>query len=397
MASVSIWPMKLFCRAMVNKFQTIRSGLYPLWLIGANLSARLGGMVILLIIGHSFAAEVLGEYFKALALIGLAITATQAGSGPLLVRLAQSRSFVKARFLVILRLVIALVSTVLVIKYAAQPLGQFWPLMLMPFACALSPDWIVAAQTRFSRLGLIAVLGQVTGIMVAVWASVSQSPDALYGIAPAISLASLVFACLFAFKRTGNDSDLILPARHGDNVVGLVGFTLLAGFLPNLDFVLMGAEDGTLFLAQRVFLLCAGLTAAIASTLFAKRQSGHLRDFWLLMPMASVSLMLFFWPEALAKLIYGAPSDLLISALQAGAAWPMLFALLTRQILILQENTAVRLVGWICLALAIITAFSIPNVGTATGVMVLIELRLAVLMVILFACQRYVITRQVTA
>lgn len=397
MATASIWPMKLFCRAMVSKFQTLQSGLYPLWLIGANLSARLGGMLILLIIGHSFAPDVLGEYFKALALIGLAVTATQAGSGPLLVRLAQSRSYAKARLIVLFRLVLALIVTVLVIADTTQPLGQFWPLLLMPVACALSPDWQVAARTRFSRLGLIAILGQVAGVMVAVWASLSPSHGVLYLIAPAISLTSLMLACLFAHERSNNDDDRTITPHQPKNAVGLVGFTLLAGFLPNLDFILLGADDGTLFLAQRVFLLCAGLMAAIASILFAKQQSGRLRDFWLLIPMGTVSLLLVTWPHILAGLIYDAPSDELIRVLQIGAAWPMLFALVTRQILILQEESALTLVGWICLALAITTALVLPNTASSTDLMLMIELRMAILTTILFACQRYLIMRQAIA
>lgn len=353
-------------------------------------------MVILVLIGHAYSQADLGTYFQLLAMIGLAVTATQAGSGPLLVRLAQRRTFRPALFIVVLRLLIAMIASALITLTTSLPFGHYWPLILIPLAAALSPDWLIAAKTRFSRLGLTAVTGQACGIVAALWASMTHAPSALYLIAPAISLASFALATMFAFERSPTRSLETVPTKNGD-AFGLVGFTLLAGFLPNLDFVLLGAEHHQLFLAQRIFLFCAGLIAAIASALFAKQQTGRLRDVWLLMPMAFVSGLLFFFPGALAKIVYHDPSNDLISVLQIGAVWPIMLALCTRQILILQETSAFRWVGWLCLALMIISAFGMPIFTASTDIMALIVFRMTCLILILVACQKVLTKRQVMA
>jgi O-antigen/teichoic acid export membrane protein len=367
-----------------------------MWLIGANMIARLSGMVILILIGHAYSQADLGTYFQMLAMIGLAVTATQAGSGPLLVRLAQRGAFEKAALTVATRFVIAGIASLLIIATTSLPLAQYWPLILIPFAAALSPDWIISAKTRFSRLGMIAVLAQACGIMVAVWAARSHSHSALYLIAPAVSLASLALATTFAFEKS--PSDLTTPKVIGDgSTFGLVGFTLLAGFVPNLDFVLLAANNDPLFLAQRIFLFCAGLIAAIAATLFAKNEAGHLRDIWLLAPMAFISGLLLLFPGTLADLFYATPSENIVNLLQIGAAWPVLPALLTRQILILQETPAVRWLGWGSLALMVISASAMPVRDTAIDTMMLIEFRLACLVLIMFASQKVMTRRQFMA
>ena len=243
---------------------------------------------------------------------------------------------------------------------------------------------------------MIAVAGQVCGIVAALWASVTHAPLTLYLIAPTVSLASFALATIFAFERSPNRSVETVPTKNGD-AFGLVGFTLLAGFLPNLDFVLLGPEHHHLFLAQRIFLFCAGLIAAIASALFAKQQTGRLRDIWLFMPMAFVSGLLFFFPGALAMIVYHDPSNDLISVLQIGALWPIMLALCTRQILILQETSAFRWVGWLCLALMIISAFGMPIFTASTDIMALIVFRMTCLILILFACQKVLTKRQVMA
>lgn len=367
-----------------------------MWMIGANMIARLGGMAILVLIGHAYSEADLGTYFQLLAMVGLAVTATQAGSGPLLVRLAQNAAFGQAMHVVATRFLIAGFAAILIVTTTSVPLAQYWPLILIPVAAALSPDWMIAAKTRFSRLGMIAVIGQACGIMVAVWASLSHSDLALYLIAPAVSLASLALATAFAFEQSPSHSTNAAPARKS-GAFGLVGFTLLAGFLPNLDFVLLGTDNDPLFLAQRVFLFCAGLIAAIASTLFAKNEVGQIRDIWLLAPMALIAGLLLFLPDKLADLFFASPSDDLITILQIGAAWPVLMAFIARQILILQEISAVKWLGWGCLALMIFTALAIPTSDLAPDIMMLIEFRLACLVLILLGCQKVATRRQVVA
>ncbi|MBE69620.1 MAG: hypothetical protein CMO07_02445 [Thalassospira sp.] len=365
-------------------------------MIGANMIARLGGMAILVLIGHAYSEADLGAYFQLLAMVGLAVTATQAGSGPLLVRLAQNAAFGQAMHVVSTRFLIAGFTSILIVTTNSVPLAQYWPLILIPIAAALSPDWMIAAKTRFSRLGMIAVIGQGCGIVVAVWASLSQSDLALYLIVPAVSLTSLALAIAFAFEQSPCHSTNAEPAPKS-SVFGLVGFTLLAGFLPNLDFVLLGTDNDPLFLAQRVFLFCAGLIAAIASTLFAKNEVGQIRDIWLLAPMVLIAGLLLFLPDKLADLFFASPSDDLITILQIGAAWPVLMAFIARQILILQEISAVKWLGWGCLALMIISASAIPPRDLAPDIMMLIELRLAYLVLILLACQKVATRRQVMA
>ncbi len=396
MARGSTMHMKPFCHAMVRwsaLLKSVGSRLYPMWMIGANMIARLGGMAILVLIGHAYSEADLGTYFQLLAMVGLAVTATQAGSGPLLVRLAQNAAFGQAMHVVGTRFLIAGFASTLIVTTTGVPLAQYWPLILIPFAAALSPDWMIAAKTRFSRLGMIAVMGQACGIVVAVWAWLSHSDLALYLIAPAVSLASLALATAFAFEQSSTKA----PMAHTGSVLGLVGFTLLAGFVPNLDFVLLGTDNDPLFLAQRVFLFCAGLIAAITSTLFAKNEVGQIRDIWLLAPMVLIAGLLLFLPGKLADLFYTSPSDDLITVLQVGAAWPVLMAFIARQILILQELSTVKWLGWGCLALMIISALIMPARDLASDIMMLIELRLACLVVILLACQKVVTRRQVIA
>jgi len=171
----------------------------------------------------------------------------------------------------------------------------------------------------------------------------------------------------------------------------------LAGCFPNLDFVLLGQDNHALFMAQRVFLFCAGLLAAIASTLFAKRQSGALRDVWLLLPMAVISLLLMVLPHQVAMFIYATPSHELIEVLQHGALWPIFLALLTRQILTLQEMPHAAWLGWICLIVLIITAFLISPILAATDVILVAQYRLGLLILILVAWAAITSKRRVSA
>ena len=390
--------MKRFYRAMDKPRHTLSHYLYPLWLVSANLIARLGGMIILVLIGHAFSSEMLGSYFSMLALIGLAVTATQAGSGPLLIRFAQSGRHRFAWGGVAIRLLIAMIATAIVMITTDDPFTTYWPLILMPIAAALSPDWMIAARTEFSRLGAIAVIAQLAGILMALWAVMFDHSIVLFAIAPSISVAGLIASSVLAVKPSKlqlTSSPCHTPSRV--TTFGLIGFTLLAGCLPNLDFVLLGQDNHALFMAQRVFLFCAGLLAAIASTLFAKRQSGALRDVWLLLPMAVISLLLMVLPHQVAMFIYATPSHELIEVLQHGALWPIFLALLTRQILTLQEMPHAAWLGWICLIVLIITAFLISPILAATDVILVAQYRLGLLILILVAWAAITSKRRVSA
>lgn len=380
---------------MDRVFRAIIPSLYPLWMVSANLIARLGGMIILIQIGHAFADEILGTYFALLATIGLAVTATQAGSGPLLIRLAQANQMRKTLIVVAIRLSIALTAIVVVISISDQTIALYWPLLLMPLAAALAPDWLIAAETEFSKLSLIAVCGQIAGIVIAVWAAWTKASIALFAIAPAISIASLMLGALLAYRT--NNSVTVKSHEPQHSNAGLIGFTLLAGFLPNLDFVLLNTGDDTVFLAQRIFLFCAGLIAAITATLFAKREVSAARDVWLMAPMAAVSGMLLLGPGFVAHLIYADPNPQLIELIQTGALWPVLMAIITRQILILQENANAKWLGWFCLLAMVGTAFVLPAPNTASEVIILVQLRLAGIIFVLMAWQRHVSLRRVRA
>ncbi|WP_412776915.1 hypothetical protein [Thalassospira lucentensis] len=359
---------------------------YPLWLIAANLTARAGGMIILLILGHGFAANQLGDYFAMLAVAGLGVTAAQAGTGPLLIRLQQAGKHKWAMACVVLRAIIALGAILwIIVEMGTDTLSQYWPLLLMPITAALSPDWIISARTEFSRISMIALIAQMAGIGMAAWAAHASNPDLLFVVAPAISITSFIAATLFALSRTTDQQTAPLgittPSRP--TAFGMIGFTLLAGVLPNLDFVLLGS-DTTLFLAQRIFLICAAFLAAISGALFAKQQPGHLRDIWLIAPMAAASLVLWIWPDGVAALIYAKPSDALITLLQTGALWPILLALLSRQILILQEHPSAMWVGWLCLCGMILSAPLLPAPAEPSDILILMQLRLALVLSLLY-------------
>ena len=325
---------------------------YPLWLIAANLTARAGGMIILLILGHGFAANQLGDYLAC----------------------------------VVLRAIIALGAILwIIVETGTDTLTQYWPLLIMPITAALSPDWIISARTEFSRISMIALIAQMAGIGMAAWAAHASNPDLLFAVAPAISITSFIAATLFVFNRATDQQTAPLgittPSRP--TAFGMIGFALLAGVLPNLDFVLLGS-DTTLFLAQRIFLICAAFLAAISGALFAKQQPGHLRDIWLIAPMAAASLVLWIWPDGVAALIYTKPSDALITLLQTGAIWPILLALLSRQILILQEHPFAMWVGWLCLCGMILSAALLPAPAEPSDILILMQVRLALVLALFY-------------
>lgn len=394
--------MKRSCPAMAepHKFplsRTLSGHLYPLWMIAANLVSRLGGTIILVLIGHAFAPTTLAPYFAMLAMVGLAVTATQAGSGPLLIRLAQAGRFGAAVRIVGLRIGLALAGILWIMSQAGHDLLLYWPLLLLPVSASLSPDWVIAARTGFSRLALIAVLAQLAGIAMAVFVTYHRDPAMVFAIAPAISVTSLIASGVLAFlpethphHRTDQDSPTPAKPDGGKTAFGLIGFTLLAGFLPNLDFVLLGDGQDRIFMAQRVFLVAAGFLAAISGALFARRQTGKARDLWLVPPMAVVSAVLFWFPEMVGGLVFASPDADLVALIQSGAFWPVLFALVTRQVLILQETPPARWLGWACLFGLIATAALLPVPAGAEDILVLMQLRLVVLIAVFHGFSRRV-------
>ncbi|MDG4718170.1 MULTISPECIES: hypothetical protein [Thalassospira] len=372
----------------------LTANLFPLWMITANLIARLGGMIILLLIGHAFAPDILGSYFLILAMVGLAVTATQAGTGPLLVRLVQTGSTIKVILTVIVRLLIALVAIMLLATRREFDATMHWPFLIMPVAAALSPDWVISARTEFPRLGLITVIAQLAGIGMALLAVATNNNAILFAITPMISVGAFIAAICFAMRSQISRQSFIASQELGcKQTIGLIGFTLLAGFLPNLDFVLLGNGDDTLFLAQRVFLFCAGLITAISATLFAKQQSGLVREFWLFAPMICVTATLLIFPVQVAHLIYATPDSGLISILRSGAFWPLLLAVIARQCLVLQETGHAIWLGWLLLIALLASSTLIPEPLETFDVIMAAQMRLALISLILAGSQIWLVRK----
>lgn len=372
----------------------LRAHLYPLWLLLANLIARLGGMIIMLLIGHHFAPDQLGAYFAALATIGLAVTLAQAGCGPLLIRLYQANQHRAAFALCALRLTLAIAATAFVVIKTDIPPS---PILLMPTVAALAPDWIISAHGQLSKIALIAVLGQIAGITVAFAAIVTQSNLALFTIAPAISVASLIAGAFLALRSHATHPTAKTKITHSQ-MINLIGFTLLAGTLPNLDFVLLGQNlpetaQANLMLAQRIFLIAAAIITSISTALFAKRQTGLCRDIWLIAPTLAGTAILLILPEKLALLFYGAANADLIVLLRIGAFWPLLLAMIAHQILISQETENRLFAGWLCLFLLILSGGMLPSLVSETNILIFMQLRLSLCLILIAICHRSPILR----
>lgn len=368
----------------------LTANLFPLWMIGATLIARLGGMIILLLIGHAFAPDILGAYFSILAMVGLAVTATQAGTGPLLIRLAQAGALKKAALIVIVRLLIAITAMIVLVSRPEFSGARHWPFLIMPIAAALSPDWVISARTAFSRLGQIAVIAQLIGIGAALLAVTTNNTAILFTIAPMISLGAFVASIYFAVRsQTSRQAFPGSQELDSKQTIGLIGFTLLAGVLPNLDFIVLGNGEDTLFLAQRVFLFCAGLMTAISATLFAKQQAGIVRDLWLCAPPACVTAALLIFPVQVAHLIYASADTNLVSILQTGAFWPLLCAVIIRQCLVLQETGHAIWLGWLLLIALLASAPLFPKPLATHDLIMVSQIRLGLLSLILAGCQRW--------
>ncbi|WP_404425521.1 hypothetical protein [Thalassospira australica] len=370
------------------------SHLYPLWLVIANLVARLGGMITLLLVGHHFAPDQLAGYFTALATIGLAVTIAQAGCGPLLIRLYQTSQIKVIVTICALRVTLALAATAFVITTTDIPLS---PILLMPLAAALAPDWIITGRGQLSQIALIAVFGQIAGIITAVIAIATNSNLTLFAIAPAISLASLIAGFLLALREQATQQ-AVARKLTGNHAINLIGFILLAGALPNLDFVLLGqnlpdAAHDNLMLGQRIFLITSAIIASISTALFAKRQSGLLRDIWLITPPLATTAILLFIPETLALLFYGTTNADLVTLLRTGAFWPALLAMISRQILISQETENRLFPGWLCLALLVVSGLLLPAFPHETDALIVMQLRLTICLFLMLICHRSPILR----
>jgi len=368
--------------------------LYPLWFLITNLVARLGGMVILLLIGHHFAPDQLAGYFTALATIGLAVTIAQAGCGPLLIRLYQTNQIKVTVGICTLRVALAFVATAFVITTTDIPLS---PILLMPLAAALATDWIITGRGQLSQITLIAVLGQIAGVVIAIIAIATDSNLALFAIAPAVSLTSLIAGSLFALREQAPQQTAVSKLTR-KYVINMIGFTLLAGALPNLDFVLLGQNlpDGArdnLMLAQRIFLITAAIIASISAALFAKRQAGLLRDIWLITPPLAITAILLFIPETLVLLFYGTTNADLVTLLRTGAFWPVFLGMISRQTLISQETENRLFPGWLCLALLIFSGAVLPAFTHEVDTMIVMQLRLTFCLILILVCHRNPILR----
>lgn len=382
---------------MIGCYQRMDNGLArdnrhaPLWLIASTVLNRVGGLIILLILGHGFAPDLLARYFAALVAIAVAVSLTQAGCGPLLVRLAQNRQWQSVGLIVMLRLIIAGIAIALIAPNLAT---VAWPVLIMPLAASLSPDWLVTARLQFHKILIIGALGQAAGILVALYATTfATAPFWLYATAPAISLTSGLASFFFAFDKpncpapppTGH-----LPANIWPQ---LIGFTLLAGLLPNMDMALLPAtlpttERDALLLVHRLLLLAAALITAISGVLFAQNRQDKIRDIWLLLPALGISLGFMLLPHIALNLLFGHSGEDETALLRIAAFWPLLLALVSRQFLVLQEQSGHF--GTACLAGLVILAGAavIPHCESATAIILVMNIKLTVLALTLYCAGR---------
>ena len=293
-----------------------------------------------------------------------------------------------------LRVALAFVATAFVITTTDIPLS---PILLMPLAAALATDWIITGRGQLSQITLIAVLGQVAGVVIAIIAIATDSNLALFAIAPAVSLTSLIAGSLFALREQAPQQTAVSKLTR-KYVINIIGFTLLAGALPNLDFVLLGQNlpDGArdnLMLAQRIFLITAAIIASISAALFAKRQAGLLRDIWLITPPLAITAILLFIPETLVLLFYGTTNADLVTLLRTGAFWPVFLAMISRQTLISQETENRLFPGWLCLALLIFSGPVLPAFTHEVDTMIVMQLRLTFCLILILVCHRNPILR----
>lgn len=354
--------------------------------------SRAGGFVILLLLGREFPASTLGDYFTALAVIGVCTSIAQAGCGAFLVRLAQSRRFKAAFILTGLRLLIAIAAITVIAPHLPS---HTWPVLLMPVAAAMSPDWLISADLRFYRLTLIAATAQLVGIIIAAMAVSHHSPLWLVWCAPGVSMASCLASICFALTTIH-----IAPAKQTSDrtkidlrpCLQLICFTLLAGLIPNFDVSLLapklsGQAHDALMLVHRLLLLSSALMAAIFSVLFAQRRTDRWREIWLFIPPLLIALPILMFPDFVISLIYRDTSIPDISLLmRLIVPWMIVMALILRQILVVQERA-----NGLPLAISMLGAFLVSgfilsqlHVTTASAAILAICLKLGLLCGILF-------------
>lgn len=372
----------------------------PLWMIASNILNRAGGFIILVVLGHGFSPDLLARYFAALVSISVAVSLTQAGCGPLLVRLAQYRQWRSISFIVSIRMTIALIA----IAWIAPQLPPIaWPVLIMPFAAAISPDWLVSARLQFNKILFIGAFGQLAGLGVAFYATqLASATSWLYATAPAISVASWVASFYFAFANPSAAAPAPATVPHPKPAGSLpvkiwpqlIAFTLLAGLLPNIDMALLPAslpqaQQDALLLVHRLLLLAAAMISAISGVLFAQNRHVGRWDFWLILPAIGMALVLLAAPQIALELVFGHSHNNEVGLVRIASFWPLLLALVTRQILLLQERSGH--LGTMCIAGIIIVAGAalIAMCDSAIGIMVAMNVKLAVLASILYLAARF--------
>jgi hypothetical protein len=358
----------------------------PLWMIAATVLNRAGGWIMVLILGHAIAPGLLADYFSAIVTIGVAVSLTQAGCGPLLVRLAQNRQRQAIIAIVMLRIALAL-AAILILAPRLPPVA--WPVLIMPLAAALSPDWIITARLQFHRILTIGCLGQIAGIATALYASTSANGAAwLYACAPAISLTSCLAS---AFGAGSGRHDIAQNDGASANTLNikiwpqLVLFTLLAGLLPNIDIAFVQSslppgDHDVLMLVHRLLLLCAAGFSAI---------SGAGRDIWLLLPASFIALGLLVLPDTALTLLFGHSTEQSADILRLAAPWPLLLALVLRQVLILQEHPGHLPLAALALGICVSSAWALAQLGSASSILVAMNAKLAVLAVLFVVATRF--------
>ncbi|OSQ39754.1 hypothetical protein [Thalassospira mesophila] len=362
----------------------------PLWMIGATALNRAGGLIMILILGHAIAPDILAGYFSAIVTIGVAISITQAGCGPLLVRLAQNRQWRAVIGIVMLRVALAL-AAILILAPGLPPVA--WPVLMMPLAAALSPDWIITARLQFHRILAIGSLGQIAGIAIALYASAGPATNStawLYACAPAISLTTCLASAFWAWSgryKTRHSPAKTTPRIPPLNIKiwpQLILLTLLAGLLPNIDIAflpstLAQSDHDALMLVHRLLLLCAAGFAAISGVLFAQKQTGAGRDIWLFIPALCMALALLILPNAALTLLFGHSSAASSDILRLAAPWPLLLALVLRQILILQERSGHVVLATLAMVICVGGAAALAQLGTVDGIVMAMNAKLALL------------------
>jgi uncharacterized protein involved in response to NO len=106
--------------------------------------------------------------------------------------------------------------------------------------------------------------------------------------------------------------------------------------------------------------------------------------------MTAILLML---PETLALLFYSTVNVNLVALLRTGAFWPVLLAMVSRQILISQETENQFFPGWICLALMVVTGVLLPASPHETDAVIIMQLRLSLCLLLIAICHRNPILR----